>query len=93
MQPVSSEPVCFGVERLGTSEIGTENGAVHRTQIGRPPPVWSRFDMRGPPDMGVAGGHERPQGVVINEFDGAGGRDSNAEGCHERFARPRSIPA
>ena len=88
-----NQPVCFSGERLGSGEIGTEDGAVHGSQIGRPPPVWSRFDMRGSPDVGLAGGEERAEGVMINEFDPAAWRDSKAERCHGRYARLRSFRA
>lgn len=87
------QPVGFSGERFDSREIRTKNGAPHGREIGRPSALWSRFDMRGAADMGVAGGQERPQGVVIDKFDSARGRDPNAERCHGRCVWSRSIPA
>jgi hypothetical protein len=87
------QPVCFNGERFDSREIGTKTGATHGREVGRPPPVWSRFDIRGAPDMGVADGEERPERVVVDELDDASRRDLNAEQCHGWCARPRSIRA
>ena len=86
MQPVLGEPVSFSGERVGPCEIGTENGAAHRGQIGRPLTVWSRLDMRRSSDGRFATGEKWPERIVINECDGAVGRDSNVEGYHDPSA-------
>ena len=86
MQPVLGEPVSFSGERVGPCEIWTENGAAHGGQIGCPLTVSSRLDMRRSSDGRFATGEKWPERIVINECDGAGGRDSNVEGCHERSA-------
>jgi len=66
---------------------------MHGAEIRGPVAFWGRFDLGGSPDMTLAGGEERPEGVVVHELNGAGQRDSNAERFHKQCVSPQRIPA
>lgn len=66
------QPVRFSGECGVSREIGTEDGAVHRGEIGGPVAFCRWFDVGGPPDVTFAGGQKGPEDVLVNKLDGAG---------------------